>query len=98
MTAATIATVPMSIRLDVTARERLKTIALRQKRSAHALATEAINLLIEQKEREHAWNESCDVALKHFDETGLHATHDEVMTWMDSWGTANELPAPVCHT
>lgn len=64
-------TVPMSIRLDVNAREKLKAVAMRQKRSAHAL--------------------------KHFDETGLHASHEEVMTWMATWGTDKELPAPVCH-
>lgn len=78
-------TVPMSIRLDVNARERLKAIAVRQKRSAHALATEAINQLIEQKEREYAWHQSCGDALKHFDETGLHATHEEVVAWMNKW-------------
>ena len=93
----TATSVPMSIRLDATQRDRLKAIAARQKRTAHALATEAILQLIEQKEREHAWHESCDAALKHFDETGLHATHDEVSAWMDSWGTDKELPAPVCH-
>lgn len=97
MNIMTATTVPMSIRLDVTAREKLKTIAARQKRTAHALATEAIHQLIEHKEREYAWLESCDAALKHFDETGLHTTHDEVMAWMDSWGTEKELPAPVCH-
>lgn len=90
-------TAPMSIRLDVTTKEKLKVIAARQKRSAHALATEAIIQLIEQQERELAWFDSCDAALKHFDETGLHATHDEVMAWMDSWGTDKVLPAPVCH-
>ncbi len=92
-----VATAPMSIRLDVSAKERLQAIAVRQKRSAHALATEAIKELIERKEREHAWYESCDAALKQFDETGLHATHEEVMTWMDSWGTDKEQPAPICH-
>lgn len=93
----TVTTLPMSIRLDVTAREKLKAIAARQKRTPHALATEAIHMLIEQKEREYAWVESCDAALKHFDETGLHATHDEVMAWVESWGTDKELPAPACH-
>jgi predicted transcriptional regulator len=87
-------TAPMSIRLDVTARAKLKVIAARQKRSAHALATEAIHQLIEQKEREYAWQQSCDDALKHADETGLHATHDEVMAWMATWGTDEELPPP----
>ncbi len=91
------ATVPMSIRLEASAKQRLQVIAFRQKRSAHALATEAIAELIERKEREFAWHESCEAAIKHFDETGLHATHDEVTAWIDSWGTAKELPAPECH-
>jgi predicted transcriptional regulator len=91
------ATVPMSIRLEASAKQRLQVIAVRQKRSAHALATEAIAELIERKEREFAWHESCEAAIKHFDETGLHVTHDEVTAWIDSWGTDKELPAPVCH-
>jgi predicted transcriptional regulator len=27
----------------------------------------------------------------------LHATADEVDSWLDSWGSDNELPAPICH-
>lgn len=93
----TATTFPMSIRIEASAREKLKQIAARQKRSAHALATEAINNLIAQEEQKHAWNQSCVNALQHYDETGLHATHAEVMAWMDSLGTANELPTPTCH-
>jgi predicted transcriptional regulator len=47
--------------------------------------------------REYAWHQSCDDALKHFDETGLHATHEEVVAWMNKWGTDQDSPAPVCH-
>ena len=93
----TVNTVPMSIRLDAAARDKLKAIAARQKRTAHALATEAIHQFIAQKELEHAWHDSCEAALGHFDETGLHATHEEVMAWLDSWGTDSERPAPECH-
>lgn len=89
--------VPMSIRLNAKARERLKAIAAREKRSAHALATEAINQLLGQKERECAWHQSCDGALKHFDERSLHAAHEEVMDWMNTWGRDKESPASVCH-
>jgi len=32
-----------------------------------------------------------------FQETGLHATAEEVDQWLASWGTENELPAPECH-
>lgn len=81
----------------INARERLKAIAAREKQSAHALATEAINQLIEQKAREYAWRQGSDGALEHFDETGLHATHEEVMAWMGTLGTDKESPASVCN-
>ena len=90
-------TVPLSINLDEKLRDKLNAIAIRQQRTPDALATEAIYQLIQQQERELAWDDSCDAALKHCDETGLHATHDEVTTWMNSWGTKDELAAPVCH-
>jgi predicted transcriptional regulator len=51
-----------------------------------------------KKEREDAFNQSCIDSYTHFKATGLHATHDEVAAWMDSWGTEKELPTPACHT
>ena len=93
----TATTAPMSIRLDAGVRQRLKAIAARQNRSAHALAAEAINQLIESQEQEYAWQQSCDEALKHFDQTGLHASHAEVMAWIATWGGASVLPVPICH-
>jgi hypothetical protein len=47
--------------------------------------------------REDAWHQSCEDALKHVDETGLHATHAQVMAWLATWGTDKELPTPLCH-
>ncbi len=90
-------TVPMSIRIEASAKQRLNEIALRQKRTVHALATEAIYALIEQKEREYSFNQSCIDSYNQYKEKGLHATHDEVSAWMESWGTENELPTPLCH-
>jgi predicted transcriptional regulator len=97
MLAMTTTTVPMSIRIEADARQRLKNIALRQKRTAHALATEAIYALIEKKEQEYAFDQSCVDSYNQFKETGLSLNHDEVTTWMNSWGTENELPTPICH-
>lgn len=93
----TATTVPMSIRLDPSARQKLKAIAARQKRTAHALATEAITALIEQKEREHAFNQSCIASYNQYKETGLHVTHEELVPWLESLFTDNELPPPACH-
>jgi predicted transcriptional regulator len=90
-------TAPMSLRLDVSKKERLGRIASRQKRSSHSLALEALDTFIEKKEAEERWNQHCDVSLQDYLETGLHATEEEVDKWMESWGTASELPQPPCH-
>ncbi|MFZ4540107.1 CopG family ribbon-helix-helix protein [Propionivibrio sp.] len=93
----TATTVPMSIRLEPSARQKLKEIAARQKRTAHALATEAITTLIEQKEREYAFNQSCIDSYNQYKETGLHVTHEEIVPWLESLFTDDELPPPACH-
>lgn len=90
-------TSPMSLRLDTDTKSRLAEIATRQKRSSHALAREAVDVFIAEKEREHEWHQSCEAAVEHYSETGLHATHEEVDHWMQSWFTEKELPSPVCH-
>jgi predicted transcriptional regulator len=37
-----------------------------------------------------AWDE--------YQATGMHVTDRELIIWLQSWGTANEMPPPVCHT
>ncbi len=37
-------------------------------------------------------------AWEEFLATGLHASTEEVVVWLASWGTDNELPTPVCHS
>jgi predicted transcriptional regulator len=92
------ATVPMSIRIDSGVKDRLNRIAQSQKRSAHALASEAVTQLVEAQEKLLAWNQSCIDSFDEYKETSLHVTSEEVDRWMDSWGTENELPPPQCHT
>lgn len=93
----TLAMKPMSIRLDPTDRETLKKIAVREKRTAHSLAIEGVRAIIRQKERDHAFNQSCLDSYNSFLETGLHVTQSEIDTWVDSLGSENELPTPTCH-
>lgn len=49
-------------------------------------------------EKEIAWNKSCEEAAQHYHQTKLHVTHEEVVAWIESLGTDDELPAPTCHT
>ena len=50
-----------------------------------------------QKLAREQFTQDADKAWRHYRETGLHATSEEVFAWIDSWGTSNELPKPKCH-
>lgn len=32
-----------------------------------------------------------------YQKTGLHVTGEDVLSWLDTWGTDEEEPPPVCH-
>jgi predicted transcriptional regulator len=93
----TTVTVPMSLRVDANLKERLQAIAMRHKRSAHALAQEAVSNFVEKQEAKDRLNQQAMDAYNDYRATGLHITHEELDTWLDTWGTENEQPAPPCH-
>lgn len=61
-------------------------------------APTSLQIDVSEKEVEERWNQSCIESLNDYLETGLHVTEKEVIQWMDSWGTVNELPPPQCHS
>jgi predicted transcriptional regulator len=93
-----VTTAPMSLKLPSDTKERLKTLALLKKRPAHALAREAVEAYIAHEEVQVRRNREAEAAWQHYQETGLHATGEEVMAWVASWGTTNQLPPPECHS
>jgi predicted transcriptional regulator len=88
---------PFSIRLRKDQKTRLSAIAKAQDRTAHAIAAKALSEFIEREEARLSFKSETDAAWQHYQETGLHATQDELFAWMDSMFTDNQLPVPVCH-
>ena len=88
---------PMSVKLEPALRERLNVIAERHKRSAHAIAREAIAAYVEVEDARDALNRDAMAAWHHYQETGLHVTASEVESWVQSWGSETETPSPKCH-
>lgn len=37
-------------------------------------------------------------AHQHYLDTGLHCTEEEVDAWLETWGTPEEIEAPIPHT
>ena len=87
----------MSLKLGLEVREGLSSLATIKKRPAHALAREAVEAYVKAELAREQYTQDADNARQHYQETGLHASSDEVLAWIDSWGTPNELPRPKCH-
>ncbi|MGI3212853.1 CopG family ribbon-helix-helix protein [Roseovarius tibetensis] len=88
---------PTSLKLDDKMKERVQHLANSRKRTSHWIMREAIAQYVEREEKREALQRDTLKAWEEFQETGLHATAEEVDQWLASWGTEDELPAPECH-
>ena len=81
----------MTVRLKPGVKDKLDTLARDTKRSKSYLASEAIETYVNI----NAWQVEHIKAALAEDEAGAPGVpHDEVMRWMESWDTDNELPRP----
>lgn len=86
-----------SIKIDDELKERVQHLANVRRRTPHWIMREAIAQYVEREEKREDFRQDCIRAWEEYQTTGLHATAEEVDAWLASWGTDNELPAPVCH-
>ena len=83
-------TTTLSVRIDTHTKRRLKALARRARRSKSFLAAEAIAAFVEAE----SWQlDEIQAGLKELDE-GRGAAHQDVSTWLRSWGQKRERKAP----
>ena len=81
----------MTIRLTPETSEKLEELARDTKRSKSQLASEAIENYV----RHNAWQVAhIKAALTEDDKDEPGVPQSEVMRWVESWGTDDELPRP----
>ena len=88
----------VSVKLDPADRERIALLASTKKRTAHYLMKEAIHKYIQREESRLNFIRAAEAALLEVRETGLHISHGELDSWLETWGAENEQPMPICHT
>lgn len=88
---------PVAIKIDIDINERVKRLADARHRTPHWMMREAIRQYVEREEKREVFRQDALKAWQEYQETGLHMTGDEVQAWLETWGTDNELSAPVCH-
>lgn len=91
------ATQNVTVRLDAPLRERIRTLAEGRQRTAHWMIKEAVREYVEREEKREALRQAALKSWEDYDATGLHVTGDEVIAWVESWGTENEREPPECH-
>ncbi|MCL2344852.1 MAG: CopG family ribbon-helix-helix protein [Desulfobulbus sp.] len=85
------------MKLDGAMRDRIRSLADAQRRTTHWVMREAIAQYVEREEKREAFRQTTVAAWQEYQDTGLHVTGEEMDAWLESWGTDDELPAPVCH-
>jgi predicted transcriptional regulator len=85
---------PMGIKLSEHDRERLKRLAETRKRAPHWLAKEAIAQYLEREEVVERFRQESISAWEEYQRTGRSVPNDQVMAWLDSWGSEDEREAP----
>jgi predicted transcriptional regulator len=88
----------MSVRVEEDIKERLHRLAEKEKRTPHAMMTEAIVEYVDRREKMDRFAMEAQVSLKHYKETGLHITMEELSAWLDTVGTDAQTEFPKCHT
>ncbi|NHN86459.1 ribbon-helix-helix protein, CopG family [Acetobacter musti] len=86
-----------SIKLDDDLKNRVESLADAKRRSAHWIMREAIAEYVEREEQRETLRRDILKAWEEYRDTGLHVPAADVDTWLESWGTENEKPAPACR-
>jgi predicted transcriptional regulator len=58
---------------------------------------EAINQYLDREEKSESFRQDAVNSWNEYQETGLHTTGDEVIQWLNTWGTDDEKDPPECH-
>jgi predicted transcriptional regulator len=87
-------TVRHTLELDSDTDERLRSLATERGQDAAGVVSDAIALLSSTIDFEELDVEEDLRRLREFERTGEAVPWDEVKAWVESWGTADELPRP----
>ncbi len=86
----TMAMTQFSMRLPEELKSSLKEISKLSHRSQSQIATKAIAEYVEKNE----WKMKAIAEAVEEADKGIFISHGKIDSWLDSWGSENELPAP----
>jgi predicted transcriptional regulator len=90
-------TANLSIKLELADRDRIRALAAYKNRTPHFIMKEAVRKYLEEEEAEQRFIAAAKESRSHYQQTGLHMTHEEFSSWVDQLQTNPKAAPPVCH-
>jgi predicted transcriptional regulator len=87
----------MTVKLEASDTERLRSIAIAKKRTPHYLMKEAIHTYLEKEEAEQRFISAALQSREHFRKTSLHITQTEFSAWVSEVKKNPNTPLTACH-
>ena len=84
----------MGVKLNDEVRTRLKTLGESRDRTPHWLMKTAITEFLDREEKLDNRNKEADEALKEYQATGQYVSHENMESWLETWGTDKESTCP----
>ncbi len=88
---------PTGVKLTPELKDRLHSISTAKHRSTHFLMKQAIEQYVEREEAAEQFRRETIDSWEEYQRDGLHITHNEMTSWLSTWGTPNEMECPTCH-
>jgi len=89
--------IPIAVEIDSEVQERVRRLADSRHSTPNRLMREAISQYVEREEKREQFLREGTQAWREFQDTGLHATGTEVISWLESWESDSEQAPPACH-
>jgi predicted transcriptional regulator len=84
----------VAVKLESDIRQRLQALGQAKRRSPHWLMCEAIRLYVEREEEAERARVETRERLARYDATGEYVAGEDVIAWLETWGTSREQAAP----
>jgi len=86
-----------SVKIDPDIKERVKRLADARHRTQHWVVREAIGQYVEREEKREAFRQDGIKAWDEYEQTGVHATAEEVDEWLAKLEQGQDAEPPECH-
>lgn len=84
----------LGVRLEPEMEQRLAVLASKTKRTKSYLAKEALRIYIDRLEAEERRRDETLERWEAYEQSGDAITNEEMMRWLDSWGSDTEKACP----